>query len=107
MSKSTIKFKTWVDLRQESVRSKLKTLQEEKKLLGEGGNLEIVVQNPPMTLSMARGEDTSKEDIVKGIANVMYNNDIKLEDLEAELVTKELLGEPKDKSRYLLLPIEM
>ena len=48
-----------------------------------------------------------KEEIVDAISTLMYNYDITIEDITSELAAKQLLGAPKQASRFMLLPVEM
>jgi len=48
-----------------------------------------------------------KQDIIDAVSDVIYNYGIELEEIEEQLTAKTLLNEPRRKSRYILLPMEV
>jgi len=51
--------------------------------------------------------DSNKETVVEAIATLMYNQDIEIEEIASALTAKSLIGEPKKRGRYILMPIEV
>jgi len=51
--------------------------------------------------------DDNKEEVINAIANLMYNQDISVEEVTAALTAKSLIGEPKKKGKYILLPMDL
>mgnify|MGYP000474472322 CR=1 FL=1 len=65
----------------------------------------VEIEEDHMLKTVIVSED--KEEIVEAISTLMYNHDITLEDITSELAAKQLLGAPKQTSRFMLLPVEM